>query len=101
MNSNDAMLQMKWKGKIFISSIDNLYANNIIKCIQKEPLNKIWFGYQGFAWIEALKYQIKLNSNLNKINAKELTNFRQTKLRNTEIAVDNLLDGICKAAQLV
>jgi hypothetical protein len=102
MNSTDQMLAMKWKGTISVAQISKAYEENIIRLIKTKPLNNIWFGYQGFAWIAAFecKSKIKTYNRTAKFISRKVLNKRIHQYE-TEVAVHNLLEKICDAFHLV
>lgn len=101
MTSTDKMMAMRWKGEIPVSQISKAYEANILRLIKSKPLNHVWFGWQGHAWIEAFKCKSEIiNYNTNtKFISRKLLNKKVNK-QNIEQKVDIVLDGICQAFQL-
>lgn len=102
MSPQDKMLTMKWKGYIPLSQISEEYEKNILKLINSKPLSNVWFGWQGFAWLEAFNYKRSIkeyNKSVKFISRKVL--HKRIHDYETELACDKLLQGICKAFELV
>lgn len=101
MTSTDNMMAMRWKGEIPVSQISKAYEANILRLIKSKPLNHMWFGWQGQAWIEAFKCKeqiINYNKNSTFLSRKVLN--KQTKKQVIEQKVDIVLNGICQAFEL-
>ena len=92
---------MKWGG-IPIARINNSYRDKIIKKMSKEP-NKKHFGYTAQQWIIAFnaKSEVERQTRADNLLAiEQIAQMRRRKAFENNRAVNKLLLGICKYANI-